>query len=160
MCRPVPEVQPQSCCLASQPRAILWTLTHRLHPNPVLRTTPTEGTDSGFGEGPPCSLTHGSACHHSFGYLSLKSSHHTARTCKGLAQLAMCPRTSAALNGAGALAYWQEPTQTGYNWSKHATNRVVYTAQDSPACRGWHSGPVIYARAQKNDAEDPVLRIH
>ncbi len=62
---------------------------------------------------------------------------------KSLAQLAMCPRTSAALNGAGALAYRQEPTQTGYNWSKHATNWVVYAARDSPACQGWHSGPVI-----------------
>ena len=118
--------RPRSDRLASQPRAILWTLIHRLHPNPVLRTTSTQGTGSGFREGPPCSLTRRSACHHSYGYLSLKSSHHTARTSgKGLAQLAMCPRTSAALNGAGACAYRQEPTQTGYSWSKHATNRVV-----------------------------------
>ena len=117
---------PRSCRRASQPQAILWTLIHRFHPNPVLRTTSTQGTGSGFREGPPCSLTRRSACHHSFGYLSLKSSHHTARTSgKGLAQLAMCPRTSAALNGAGAHTYRQEPTQTGYNWSKHATTSEV-----------------------------------
>ena len=134
----------QSRRLASQPRTTLWTLIHRFHPNPSLRTTSTQGTGSGFREGPPCSLTRRSACHHSSGYLSLKSSNHTARTIgKGLAQLARCDRMSAALNGAGARAYRQEPTRTGYNWSICATNRVVYAAQGSPACRGWHSGPVI-----------------
>ena len=103
-----------SCRLASQPQAILWTLTQRLCPNPNLRTTSTHGTGSGFREGPPCSLTLRSSGYQPFGYRSLKSLHHTTRTSgKGLAQFDICLSTSTARYGAVALAYRQEPTQTG-----------------------------------------------
>ena len=129
----------RSCHLASQPRAIRWTSTQRLHPNPNLRTTSTQGIGTGFREGPPCILTRRSTFHHSCGYLSLKSLYHTARSSdKGLAQFTICLRMSAALNGVVALAYWQEPTQTRYNW-------VEYVAQYSPVCQMGHSGPVICA---------------
>jgi hypothetical protein len=150
---------PRSCRLASQPQAIFWTSTHRLHPNPNLRTTSTQGIGSGFREGPPHLLTWRSSCHHLCGYRSLKSSHHTARTSgKGLTQFAICLRMSAALNGAVALAYQQDLTQTGYNWSKHANNQVEYAARDSPACWMGHSGPVVHAWAPKDFAGDPEIR--
>ena len=106
----------RSCLLASQPRAIRWTLTQRLPKKTNLRTISTWGIGAGFRDGPPCLLTLRSTCPHSYGYLSLKFSNHTARSSvKGLAQFAICVRTSAALNSVVALTYLQEPARTGYN---------------------------------------------